>query len=644
MSQLHPVGLSPHDPVDLTGNDNHAVSSVKKRKSEQDPSCASLGDSRSPTKKKKVKLSHEVGEKRLRRFRHAPPKPWHDVYQRAMNQRFYVLQRERCGTEECPEERVEMTGSTGNIYTVYIGKLSSCNCPHALKGNECKHVIYVMSQVLRAPFDLSYQRALISSELCTIFASAPPIAGPAGSGAENQKRKELEGDCPICYSELDASSPESITWCQAMCGQNMHQQCLAVWVSQGKRTCPMCRSAWHEDAASLAKNINRNAVSRPEGYANIGAQLGLSLTRVIPPTMRSLVAPRKCRPSEYEVREVPTPRITSQTQVLLHIHAAAIMTGNTQMAAGQMNMLIPAEYPFPLGLEAAGVVVTVGSEVKSVKVGDEVYGACVEKPFVHPQFPGLASEYGVVEGKFLLQKPPHLSFEEAVSVLANVATAEQVIRRGLQLRGEESLEGKTVYIPAALSATGSMAIQVAKNVFGATRIISSVSTPKLQLVEECLPGMVDQVVDYQTQRVEDVIPKGSVDFALNTQFGTYDECIALLNPAAGTLVSIASVPSRATLAELIGGERMSWWLGLLIGAAQLWYRWKARGTGIKWEFVSGSLHIREDIERAGEIIARGKVKPVMKVVRLEDVEAVREGCEQILSGKGGTGRLIIKII
>lgn len=137
--------------------------------------------------------------------------------------------------------------------------------------------------MLRAPYNLVYQRALLSSELRAIFDAAPPIpgAGFSTSGGDSQKRKTIEGDCPICFSQLKSDSPDSITWCQATCGQNMHTKCFDVWACSKRPnvTCPMCRSAWKEDTETVLKKINRDKGSRREGYVNIGKQLGLSPTR-----------------------------------------------------------------------------------------------------------------------------------------------------------------------------------------------------------------------------------------------------------------------------------------------------------------------------------------------------------------------------
>lgn len=59
--------------------------------------------------------------------------------------------------------------------------------------------------------------------------------------------------------------------------------------------------------------------------------------------MRSLVAPRKCQPSELEVHDVPIPELTSPTHVLIKMYAAVIMTGDMQIAAGKLDMIHKAE-------------------------------------------------------------------------------------------------------------------------------------------------------------------------------------------------------------------------------------------------------------------------------------------------------------
>lgn len=55
--------------------------------------------------------------------------------------------------------------------------------------------------------------------------------------------------------------------------------------------------------------------------------------------MRALIAPKKCKPAEYQLAEMPTPQIESPKQVLLKMKAAAINTGDTQRAAGMLDIV-----------------------------------------------------------------------------------------------------------------------------------------------------------------------------------------------------------------------------------------------------------------------------------------------------------------
>jgi hypothetical protein len=40
-------------------------------------------------------------------------------------------------------------GSTGNVYKIAIGRVPSCDCPDAARGNLCKHVLFIMLKVLK---------------------------------------------------------------------------------------------------------------------------------------------------------------------------------------------------------------------------------------------------------------------------------------------------------------------------------------------------------------------------------------------------------------------------------------------------------------------------------------------------------------
>jgi hypothetical protein len=219
-------------------------------------------------------------EKRARRYRPKAPQSYQEIKERALTQRFYVINRKRCSTDEVPEEQVTLAGTTGNVYEQQIGKIPSCSCPHAQKGNQCKHLIYLMLRVYKVREEIGYQLALLSSELREIFKDAPiPSATPTTADSSDPRRKPIEGDCPICYSELETES-EKIVYCKEGCGNNIHRDCMNNWAQAkgGKATCPYCRAKWagEELATSVTLDMLNGATKSREGYINVASQLGLS--------------------------------------------------------------------------------------------------------------------------------------------------------------------------------------------------------------------------------------------------------------------------------------------------------------------------------------------------------------------------------
>ncbi|OJD35079.1 ring finger domain protein [Diplodia corticola] len=187
----------------------------------------------------------------------------------------FVIDRCRKGTDACPEEEISIAGTTGNIYVVNISLIPSCTCPHAEKGNQCKHIAYVLIRVLKAPPHLQYQLAFLASELGDIFSKAPPI--PSGEPNDKDGRKPVEGvDCPICCEEFQPVG-EEIVWCKAACGNNVHRACFEQWAAtKGGHnvTCPYCRTPWAGDEDML-KKVLKTGEKNHEGYVNVASQLGL---------------------------------------------------------------------------------------------------------------------------------------------------------------------------------------------------------------------------------------------------------------------------------------------------------------------------------------------------------------------------------
>lgn len=396
----------------------------------------------------------------------------------------------------------------------------------------------------------------------------------------------------------------------------------------------------------------------------------MASTNNLPQTMRSLAVRQYSKPSGYEVLQLPIPIISRPGDILIRVHAASIQTGDTQITAGMSRLFAPLQsasshpnhphhppqltpppsFPAKLSGSGSGIVVALGTAVSAFQIGDAVYGLTYKHGEFPPRAPGFASEFVVVPADTMLPKPPHVSFEDAAALAGSVVTSYQVVRRYFELTGQPTdgsatLEGKTVFLQAALGGSGSVAAQVVKNVYGAKRVVATVSTEKVAMVGALLPGVVDQVIDYKTEDVVEAVGRGAVDFVFNTQRDVV-KTFALANPETGAVLSIASVPGKKTLRSFLGTSKVpfQWLLFLVSRLAYVWYDWNLRGTKIRHDFVSGDMGDREAIERAGEWVAAGKVKAIATVVDLDDLQAVRAECQKVADGKGGVGKLVIRVL
>jgi NADPH:quinone reductase-like Zn-dependent oxidoreductase len=75
-------------------------------------------------------------------------------------------------------------------------------------------------------------------------------------------------------------------------------------------------------------------------HPSVDAKKTYNIMTDIPKTMRGLVAPKYCKPDGYVIADLPVPSLKAPDELLIKVHAAGLMTGDTQIAAGTMKMLI----------------------------------------------------------------------------------------------------------------------------------------------------------------------------------------------------------------------------------------------------------------------------------------------------------------
>lgn len=117
----------------------------------------------------------------------------------------------------------------------------------------------------------------------------------------------------------------------------------------------------------------------------------------------------------------------------------------------------------------------------------------------------------------VLPKPMNMPFEQAVTGVRNLFTAIQPTRRDIVLRPklflDGTLDGKTALMTAGPGALTSVATQYAQKVMGAQEVIATVSTIKMSLLKQLMPGVFDCVVDHQTQDIMEVMGRDQVYFS-----------------------------------------------------------------------------------------------------------------------------------
>jgi NADPH:quinone reductase len=139
-----------------------------------------------------------------------------------------------------------------------------------------------------------------------------------------------------------------------------------------------------------------------------------------------------------------------------------------------------------LGFDGAGVVESIGNQVKDFKPGDEVFyaGTLVR--------PGTYAEYHLVDERIVGPKPKSLSFAEAAAVPLTAITSWEMLFHRLAI--PEGLSGASVLIVGGTGGVGSMAVQLARQLTKLTVVTTSFDDEQER--EWCRKNGADHVLDH----------------------------------------------------------------------------------------------------------------------------------------------------
>lgn len=274
----------------------------------------------------------------------------------------------------------------------------------------------------------------------------------------------------------------------------------------------------------------------------------------------------------------------------------------------------------------SGVVESIGSGVTKFKVGDAIVSR------VPYRLRGTFAEYVVAPEEGTTLKPKNLTHVEASCIPLAGQTALQALRK---LGVQDQPAPRTLFVPAALGGVGALAIQIARHHFHVEKILSTVSTSKLDRATELVGGADLELIDYKKSNPV-TGREGTVDFVFDTtgEAAAYMPLLKVVEPPGrqSQIVSIATLPNGEQAAGF--GATAPWLVRQVLNFKDWRLRCKASSYKSNYSYLllSGNA---PDLQILVDLAEAGHLKPIVgQVFPLSDsVEALRAASDGSVAGK-----------
>jgi len=233
-----------------------------------------------------------------------------------------------------------------------------------------------------------------------------------------------------------------------------------------------------------------------------------------PETMRAAAIDRFGGPEVLTLHTLPVPEIDGN-EVLIAVHTAGVGSWDADIREGWSPDGKKPRFPLVLGTDGSGHIARVGSRIRRLKVGDEVYSYSWANPKG-----GFYAEYVAVVAEKVAHKPKVLDLEHAGAIGTTGLTAVQGIDDALHVK-----KGESVIVHGTTGGVGTLALQFAK-LRGARVLGTATGDEGVTLVRELgADAAVDGKREDITTTARNFAPDG-VDAVLATAGGdTLERCI-----------------------------------------------------------------------------------------------------------------------
>jgi NADPH2:quinone reductase len=314
-----------------------------------------------------------------------------------------------------------------------------------------------------------------------------------------------------------------------------------------------------------------------------------------------------------EVREVERPAKASADRVLVRVRAAALNRADVLQRRGLYPAPAGAVQNIP-GLEFAGEVAEVGSEVRALTAAQRVFGITAG---------GAQAEYVLVPESHLVEIPSELDWAEAAAVPEAFITAHDALftQAGLAM-------GERVLVHAAGSGVGLAAIQLARAcgaiAYGTSRTAEKLERARGFGLDEGVAVGDDPAIF--AEAVREWTSRAGVEVILDLVGGSY---------LAANLEALG-MKGRLMLVGTTGGQSAALSLGVVMGK-----RLRIMGTMLRGRSLEEKASAtRRFAAHVVPLLARGIVRPVIdKVYSMDEVRAAHERMESNAS----FGKIVLKL-
>ena len=311
--------------------------------------------------------------------------------------------------------------------------------------------------------------------------------------------------------------------------------------------------------------------------------------------MKAIVYTRYGSPDVLQLKEIEKP-IPKENEILVKVKATTVTVADIR----SRSFTVPPAFWLParitlgfkqpkkeiLGMELAGVVESVGKDVKRFKEGDQVFAASLAGFGAYAEYKCLPEDGPVTI------KPSNITFEEAAAIPIGARTALFFLRKTNIERGQK------VLVYGASGSVGSYAVQLAK--YLGAEVTGVCSTSNLELVKSL---GADKVIDYTKE-----------DFSSNSE--TYDVIFEAVNKSSFTdcMKLLKKDGTYINVTEPLPSARMIW--------TQL-------TTSKKLILSRNSPETPEALNFLKELVENGSVKVVIdRNYRLEEIVEAHRYVEQ----------------